>query len=67
MIDRILCLLAAHGIVACRAVASPHGGVERVYSPAPAPKLLTKSEEGISLALRCYSWLRTPYNSRHGE
>ncbi|EPS65298.1 o-methyltransferase 1, partial [Genlisea aurea] len=55
MIDRILCLLAAHDVVVCRIVPSPHGGgggggVERIYSPGTAAKLLTKNEEGISLA-----------------
>ncbi|EPS65297.1 hypothetical protein M569_09481 [Genlisea aurea] len=50
MIDRILCLLAAHDVVVCRVVASPRGGFERLYSKGPAAKLLTENEGGISLA-----------------
>ncbi|EPS73905.1 hypothetical protein M569_00851 [Genlisea aurea] len=47
MIDRILRLLAANGVVVCRAVDSENGGVERRYSPTPVSRYFG---EGTSLA-----------------
>lgn len=49
-LDRILRLLAANNILDCKLRTLPHGGVERLYSLSPLSKLLTKNDDGFSLA-----------------
>ncbi|RRT67727.1 hypothetical protein B296_00000800 [Ensete ventricosum] len=50
MVDRILCLLAAHGIVSCSVVIGNDGHPSCKYGTAPVCKYLTKNEDDVSLA-----------------
>ncbi|KAL3651250.1 Caffeic acid 3-O-methyltransferase 1 [Castilleja foliolosa] len=50
MIDRILRLLASYSVLKCSLKTLPDGGVERLYSLAPVCVLLTKNDDGVSLA-----------------
>ncbi|KAK6129369.1 hypothetical protein DH2020_036885 [Rehmannia glutinosa] len=50
MIDRILRLLASYSVLNCSLRKLQNGAVERVYSLAPVCKLLTKNEDGVSMA-----------------
>lgn len=47
VIDRILCVLAANGIIECD---RPQGGSDRLYSLTPTSNMFTKNDEGVSLA-----------------
>ncbi|KAG6511494.1 hypothetical protein ZIOFF_029562 [Zingiber officinale] len=49
MIDRILRLLAAYGVVTC-VVSDADGSPTRTYGAAPVCKYLTKNEDGVSMA-----------------
>ncbi|KAK6118505.1 hypothetical protein DH2020_047772 [Rehmannia glutinosa] len=50
MLDRILRLLASYSVLNCSLRKLQNGAVERVYSLAPVCKLLTKNEDGVSMA-----------------
>ncbi|CAL9063276.1 unnamed protein product [Musa banksii] len=50
MVDRILRLLAAYGIVSCAVEAGPDGRPCRMYGAAPVCKYLTRNEDGVSFA-----------------
>ncbi|RWV90786.1 hypothetical protein GW17_00046984 [Ensete ventricosum] len=50
MVDRILCLLAAHGVVSCSVVTGDDGHPSCKYGAAPVCKYLTKNEDDVSLA-----------------
>ncbi|URD73739.1 caffeic acid [Musa troglodytarum] len=50
MVDRILRLLAAYGIVSCSVEAGPDGRPCRKYGAAPVCKHLTRNEDGVSFA-----------------
>ncbi|RWV89505.1 hypothetical protein GW17_00048339 [Ensete ventricosum] len=50
MVDRILRLLAAYGIVGCSVEAGPDGRPCRKYGAAPVCKYLTTNEDGVSFA-----------------
>ncbi|KAL3651249.1 Caffeic acid 3-O-methyltransferase [Castilleja foliolosa] len=54
MIDRILRLLAAFSILTCSLEPLPGGGAERRYGLAPVCRVLTRNEDGVSLA-PCFS------------
>ncbi|KZV43483.1 caffeic acid 3-O-methyltransferase [Dorcoceras hygrometricum] len=50
MLDRILRLLAEHALLNCSTKLLPSGDSERRYSLAPAGKLFSKNEDGVSMA-----------------
>ncbi|CAL9200595.1 unnamed protein product [Musa hybrid cultivar] len=50
MVDRILCLLAAYGVVSCSVETDDDGHPSCKYGAAPVCKYLTKNEDGVSLA-----------------
>ncbi|RWW52973.1 hypothetical protein BHE74_00040614 [Ensete ventricosum] len=50
MVDRILRLLAAYGIVGCSVEDGPDGRPCRKYGAAPVCKYLTRNEDGVSFA-----------------
>ncbi|CAL9079217.1 unnamed protein product [Musa textilis] len=50
MVDRILRLLAAYGVVSCSAETGDDGHPSCKYGAAPVCKYLTKNDDGVSLA-----------------
>ncbi|URD89606.1 hypothetical protein MUK42_27048 [Musa troglodytarum] len=50
MVDRILCLLAAYGVVSCSVETGDDGQPSCKYGAAPGCNYLTNNEDGVSLA-----------------
>ncbi|CAL9066006.1 unnamed protein product [Musa banksii] len=53
MVDRILRLLAANGIVSCSVESGDDGRPSCKYGATPVCKYLTKNEDGVSMAALC--------------
>ncbi|TYH02439.1 hypothetical protein ES288_A09G140600v1 [Gossypium darwinii] len=49
MLDRILVVLASHGIVGCSVADEEKGNPHRLYSLTPVSKLFVRNEDGVSL------------------
>ncbi|KAG4183492.1 hypothetical protein ERO13_A09G112600v2 [Gossypium hirsutum] len=49
MLDRILLLLASHGIVGCSVVDEEKGNPRKLYSLTPVSKFFVRNEDGVSL------------------
>lgn len=49
IIDRILCLLTAHSILACNLLTDKDGNTKRVYGIASIGKYFLQNEDGISV------------------
>ncbi|MBA0698868.1 hypothetical protein Goari_000551 [Gossypium aridum] len=49
MLDRILVVLASHGIVGCSVADEEKGNPRRLYSLTPVSKFFVRNEDGVSL------------------